>query len=228
MSPDGKTIRPLDERRTVAEAAADRVREAILSGVYVQGQRISDSRLAEELGVSRGSTREALKILQAQGFLVQRANRGTYVWSPSGADIRESCEIRVALETHASRQLAARHSEDDLAVLSDLVSQLDRAAASDDQVAASRLDKEFHESLIRLCGNARLSEVYEREISTMLGFFGVDADAYRPLTEMGRELGPLCDAIAEADADRAAGLIETHVRRSTSIMAAHVESSSRR
>ena len=228
MPRDGKTIRPLEERQTVAEAAAERVREAILSGVYSQGQRVSDSRLAEELGVSRGSTREALKMLQVQGFLVQRPNRGTYVWSPSPADIRESCEVRVAIETHAARLLATDHSEADLAVLADLVEQLELQEEADDQVAASQIDKTFHETLIRLCKNARLVDVYEREVATMLGFFGVDAEAYRPLTEMGRELRPLCDAIAKANAETAADLIEAHVRRSTAIMASHVEARSRR
>lgn len=223
MPTNGKRIRPLEERFTIAEAAAQRVREAILSGVYRQGQRLSDSRLAEELGVSRGSTREALKILQAQGFLVQKAHRGAYVRSPSAGDIRGLCELRVALESHAARLLAARHSEGDLSVLRDLVNQFDRAAAADDQVAASELDKAFHESMCRLCGDARLQEVFEREIATMLGFFGVDAEAYRPLADMGRELKPLSDAIEAGDGEEAARLVEKHVRRSTVITANHVD-----
>lgn len=222
-----RRIRPLEERFSIAEAAAQRVREAILSGVYAQGQRLSDSRIAEELGVSRGSTREALKILQAQGFLVQRAHRGTYVRSPSADDMRGSCEVRIALESHSARLLAAHHTEADVLVLRRLVDQLDEAAAVNDQVNASRLDKAFHENLCQLCGNARLLEVFDREVGTMLGFFGVDAEAYQPLTEMGRELRPLCEAIAAGDAEEAARLVEVHVRRSTELMANHVEERSK-
>ena len=227
MSTDGKTLRPLEGRSTIAEAAAERVREAILSGVYRQGQRISDSHLAEELGVSRGSTREALKLLQAQGFVVQRPNRGTYVWSPSADDIRGLCELRVALESHSARLLAAHHSETDLRTLRRLVDKLDEASAGNDQVAASRLDKAFHEHLCRLCHNARLWEAFDREVLTLLGFFGVDAETYQPLTEMGLELRPLCDAIETGNADEAARLIETHIRRSTAAMASHVEAATR-
>jgi DNA-binding GntR family transcriptional regulator len=223
MLTGAKRIRPLEERSTVAEAAAERVREAILSGVYRKGQRISDSQLAEELGVSRGSTREALKLLQAQGFVIQKPNRGTYVWSPSADDVRNLCEVRVALEAHSARLLAAHHSDEDLAALHHLVDQLDAAAVANDQVAASRSDKAFHEALCRLCGNARLWEVFEREVSTLLGFFGVDAEAYQPLTQMGRELRPLCQAITAGNAEEAARLIETHIRRSTAAMAEHVE-----
>lgn len=224
MSTGGKAIRPLEERFSIAEAAAQRVREAILNGVYSQGQRLSDSRIAEELGVSRGSTREALKILQAQGFVVQKAHRGTYVRSPSADDIRGSCEVRVALESHSARLLAAHQSEADLSILRRLVDQLGEAAAANDQVAASQLDKAFHENLCRLCGDARLQEVFDREVATMLSFFGVDAEAYQPLTEMGRELRPICEAIAAGNSEEAARLIETHVRRSTALMANHVES----
>lgn len=224
MSTGGRAIRPLEERFSIAESAAQRIREAILNGVYSQGQRLSDSRIAEELGVSRGSTREALKILQAEGFVVQKAHRGTYVRSPSADDIRGSCEVRVALESHSARLLAAHQSEADLSILRRLVDQLDEAAAANDQVAASQLDKAFHENLCRLCGDARLQEVFDREVATMLSFFGVDAEAYQPLTQMGRELRPLCEAIAAGNSEGAARLVETHVRRSTALMANHVES----
>ena len=105
-------MRPIDARRSIGEIAAEHIREAILDNVYSRGERLIDSRIAAELGTSRGSIREALKLLQTQGLVVQKAHRGTFVISPSAEDIRDTCELRVALETHAVRLLALRPKVD--------------------------------------------------------------------------------------------------------------------
>jgi DNA-binding GntR family transcriptional regulator len=216
-------MRPLEERRSVVEAAAERIREAILEGVYGQAEKLSDSRIAQELGVSRGSIREALKLLQAQGLVVQKPNRGAYVTAVTAADIREAYELRAALESHAARLLAARHCAADLALLRRLVAEMEAAARNGDQLAVSQLDREFHQSLFALAGNRRLREVFDREILNTVGFFAVDAQAFRPLSDMGREFRALVEAIADADEDAAARLIAAHVRRATDLLAEQIE-----
>jgi len=220
---DEKTMRPLGERRSVAEEAAARMREAILSGVYEQGERLSDSRIAEELGTSRGPIREALKLLQAEGLVVQKPNRGAFVISPSAEDMRDTCELRVALESHAARLLAARRSPEDVAVLRAVADAFDAAVASGDRLAVSQADKDFHERLCLLSGSRRLYDVFVRDVQNVLGFFGLDAEAYQPLSEMGREFRPLLAAIERGDQDLAASLVADHIRRATELLAARME-----
>jgi len=218
-----KTMRPLDNRLSIAEAAADRIREAILRGTYRQGERLSDLHIAEELETSRGPIREALKLLQAQGLVIQKPNRGTFVTRVSADDIRDTCELRVALESYAVRALARQPREADLLALRRLLDKMDRAAAHGDKLRVSQLDRDFHDLLCFLGGGRRLHEVYEREVLNALGFFGVDAQAYQPISDMGIEFWPLLEAIEAGDGDRAARLIEAHVRRACSLLSRGLE-----
>jgi DNA-binding GntR family transcriptional regulator len=218
-------MRPLEQRRSIAEVVAEHIREAILGGVYGQGERLIDARLAEELGISRGSVREGLRLLQAQGFVVQKPHHGTFVFRPSAADVRDTCELRIALETHAVRLLARTRANADLVAFKRLIERMEKAASAGDQLRVSKCDQELHENLTLRSGSGRLHEVYDREILGLLGFFGVDAVAYEPLTEMGREFGPLLQAMEAGDGDAAARLIELHIRRATDLLAHSIEAS---
>lgn len=220
-----RTMRPLDQRRSIGEVAAEHIREAILGGVYSQGQRLIDARLAEELGVSRGSVREALRLLQAQGLVVLKPHHGTFVFSPSAADVRDTCELRVALEMHAVRLLAHAHAKADMVALQNLLDRMEKAASAGHQLRVSECDAEFHDNLTLRSGSVRLHEVYQREIGGLVAFFGVDAEAYEPLSEMGREFPPLLRAIETGAGDDAARLIESHIRRATDLLAEQIEES---
>jgi GntR family transcriptional regulator of gluconate operon len=223
VSPPKKTMRPLDNRLSIAEAAADRIREAIFRGAYRQGERLSDLHIAEELETSRGPIREALKLLQAQGLVIQKPNRGTFVIRVSADDIRDACEIRVALESYAVRVLARQPREADLSALRGLLDSMGRAATDGDKLRVSQLDRDFHDLLCLRGGGRRFHEVYEREVLSTLGFFGVDAQAYQPISDMSIEFWPLLEAIETSNEDRAARLIEEHVRRACSLLSGSLE-----
>lgn len=218
-----KRMRPLDNRLSISEAAAERIREAILRGTYRQGERLSDLHIAEELETSRGPIREALKLLQAQGLVIQKPHRGTFVIRVTADDIRETCGLRVAFESYAARTLARQPRDADLSALRRLLDKMEKAAASGDKLRVSQLDRDFHELLCFLGGGRRLHEVYEREVLSTLGFFGVDAQAYQPISEMGTEFRPLLEAIEVGDEDGAARLIEAHVRRACSLLSTGLE-----
>ena len=69
MSEPSATLRPLEAPRSLAEDAADRIREQILSGGFRQGEHLVEAKLAEQLNISRGPVREAFKLLRAEGLL---------------------------------------------------------------------------------------------------------------------------------------------------------------
>lgn len=225
MTDGQNTMRPLGTRRSIAEVAAERIREAILSGAYAQGERLSDMRIAAELETSRGPIREALKLLQAEGLVVQKQpHRGIFVTSVTADDMRGSCELRVALESHAVRVLAAQPRKADLSALYELVDEMDNAAADGDELRVSQLDWEFHDTLCLLGGGRRLHEVYAREVLNTLGLFGLDRRAYHPISDMGQEFRPLLEAIQTGEEDAAARLIDVHVRRACSLLSDSLQS----
>jgi DNA-binding GntR family transcriptional regulator len=208
----------LDRRVSLGEAVAERIQEAIFSGDLEPGQRLSDLHIAEELGTSRGSVREALRLLQAQGVVEQKPHRGTFVAAVSADGLRKVRELRVALETHAVRMLASRPGDSRLSALRALLAEMEKAAAEGSQLRVSQLDRDFHDLLCRLAGDQLVCEIYEREVLKTLNFFALDAEAYQPISAMGRELGPFLDAIEAGDGDLAAKRIEAHIRHGSDLL----------
>ncbi len=62
-------LRPLEVPRSLAEDAADRIREQILAGGFAQGEHLVEAKIADQLNISRGPVREAFKLLRAEGLL---------------------------------------------------------------------------------------------------------------------------------------------------------------
>ena len=215
------SIAPIDDRASVAQKAADRIREAILKGNLTPGGRLSDAQIAMDLQTSRGPIREALRLLEAEGLVVRRAGHGAFVVEVSPEDMRKRHELRVALECHAVRLLAERRTVEDVSILRDICGKMNRALDADDPLEVSKADKEFHERVCRLTGDHCLYEVLEREVLNLF-IFGFDSQ-YGPDWDMGREFPSLVDAIEAADGESAAKLMQEHLNRANELLPAHVE-----
>lgn len=102
---------PLDTYKPLREVVIENIRDAILSGDFPAGMRLTELQLADEMGVSRTPIREAIRNLEQEGLVVMIPRRGAYVADVSIHDINEVYEIRTALETLAAG-LAAERIED--------------------------------------------------------------------------------------------------------------------
>ncbi len=144
------TLRPLDAPRSLAEDAADRIREQILAGGFAQGEHLVEARIAEQLNVSRGPVREAFKLLRSEGLLLDEPRRGTFVVSLSADDVREIYSLRAAIEGRAAKLLAGRRDPAAIAELRVLLSSMEAAAEVDDVATVYRQDLAFHDAVCRL------------------------------------------------------------------------------
>src|SRR5436309_11384802 len=103
--------------RSLAEAAAQSLREAIIAGKLKPGERLIEQKLASQLGIGQPTIREALKELEYQGFVRKLPNRATYVTDLSTADMQKMFEVRMALETLAVERAARNITEAGLSQL---------------------------------------------------------------------------------------------------------------
>ncbi|HMA34067.1 MAG TPA: GntR family transcriptional regulator [Chloroflexia bacterium] len=123
------------------------------------GDKLSDLRLSEELGVSRTPVREALQRLAQDGIVRAEHRRGFYVAHFSRADVREIYDVRTALEVLAVHLALPQLTDAELdaaqAALDDIWQRLE---AGDPTVHEAFLpvDRAFHELLVRVAGNRRL------------------------------------------------------------------------
>jgi GntR family transcriptional regulator, gluconate operon transcriptional repressor len=219
MSDGSTTLRPLDAPRSLAEDAADRIREQILSGGFGQGEHLVEAKIAEQLNISRGPVREAFKLLRAEGLLTEEPRRGTFVVSFDAQDVRDIYGLRAALEGRAARLLARSREPAALERLRELVDDIDGAVAVGDAVAASRADLAFHEGLCELCGNARIHEVFMRYVPTLRALLRLDEQVLRSLDEISLQHRPFVEAIGSGDEETSARLLAEHAEHAGELIA---------
>jgi DNA-binding GntR family transcriptional regulator len=146
------------ERRTTSAVVADLIRDEIRRGELTPGTRLRQEEVAGRLGVSTTPVREAFQALQAQGLLTLDPHRGVVVFRPTAQDVRESYEIREALETLAISLAVPLLTEDDLRELQAIFDQMKRA--KDDERWID-LNTRFHSRLNAASGRRRLCEMIE-------------------------------------------------------------------
>lgn len=202
----------LDAPRSLASQVASRLREAIIDGEFALGELISEEALATRFGVSRTPVREALNLLQLQGLVVVRPQRGSYVFSPTAEDIAAICEFRCVLEPRAA-EMAWRHDrEGTLAALRSAIDEMESARAAKDPVRYGRADTRLHEAFFEHCGNPYLQAAYSTaatKIATLRTHLSAPADV---LSRSGFEQhSTLLEHFATGDFAAFEGLMRQHV-----------------
>ncbi|PZA05759.1 MULTISPECIES: GntR family transcriptional regulator [unclassified Meiothermus] len=145
--------------RSVREAAYAHLREAILGGRLVPGERISELGLAETLGISRTPVREALQRLAQEGLVELVPAKGARVRVLRPEEVREVYEVRALLEAEAARLAAQHASTDELSYLADLLATLD-GIPRECYLEQMQVDFEFHTRLVEAAHNRTLARIY--------------------------------------------------------------------
>jgi len=167
-------------RISVADQVAGILRQKVLRGEFRPGTSLQEIPLAESLGVSRNTMREAMRILSLEGLLKRSIHRGIAVAQLSLKDVREIYHVRRVLEISAVR--AAKNPAPDLVrELRDALEQYEQAVRASNWVSAVGHDLHFHSLLIRFLGNKRLESFYQKTIGELrMGMVLVDRRHDRP------------------------------------------------
>src|SRR3954464_524924 len=142
------------------DAIKERIVARILDGTYGPGERIVESAVAAEFGVSQAPVREALRDLEAMRFIESQPHKGARVREVTAEELVQIYPVRAALEEGAGREAATRMTEDQFAALSDELAGMRRAAEDDDLHALLVHDTRFHEIIVEASGNQVLLEVW--------------------------------------------------------------------
>lgn len=215
-----------DGRVAVTDEAIDKIKGMIVSGELGPGSRLPREKdLAERLGLSRSSMREAIKALEVIRVLDVRQGDGTYVTSLEPQLLLEAMSfvvdlhdddslleifaVRRMLESHATGLAAQRATDADIAELDAEI----RAVAPDTDVEALvEHDVRFHSTIARLAGNEYLASLLESLTSQT-----VRARVWRGLTQAGAlertlaEHRAILDALADHDIDLATASTQVHI-----------------
>lgn len=188
------------------------LREGIIRGRYPQGSRLTETRLAEELGVSRISLREALPRLAFEGFVCSLPRRSAAVTTWTERSTHDLFDLRLCLEVGAARFAAARVAAS--AEVTPLVEALERSrdlVAAGDPYSIAEGSIAFHETVVELTGNALMSSTMRTLSGRMMWLFYMTSDLDPAVALAGHE--EVLASIASGNERLAEAVAYAHIER---------------
>ena len=197
-----RTITPTVFEQIEAISLTERVitalKSAFFSGALKPGDTIVERTIAREMNVGTPVVREALISLKHDGFVRRVINKGTFVTTFNGDEVRDLYTLRIELETLALQWARPRVTGADLDSLKARVDRLVEAGQRADRREFLECDFEFHRMCWKLSGNPFLSETLERLMAPLFAFVVLASGL--PLTaSMGREHYTLIEALRSVE-----------------------------
>jgi DNA-binding GntR family transcriptional regulator len=203
-------------RTVLREQVKEILLERILRGELAAGDRLVETRIAQELGTSQAPVREALRDLELLRLVESEPFRGARVRAPSDEDLLDVFPVRAVLEELAARE-AARLLDGDVAALQREIDAMRRAAARGDTRAQISRDIAFHRRIVEAARNRMLLQAWAALGIEVPTAFGVYHTYFDPL-ELVEFHVPILEAIRDRDPARAAAEARRHVRRTEKVV----------
>lgn len=201
------------ESKPLREKIADKIRTDIIRGVFRNGERLVEPKLAKNLGISRTPIREALRQLEGEGFIEIVPRRGAIVKELTIKDIDDLYAIKANLEGLAARQATANLTEEQLEILININRKFKDYAEKNPNVSDEYLKDniDFHNIFISASGNIKLVDILDglsknfQRLKSMLV-----ADTGRAVNAV-KEHKKIIDAFISKDPDLAERTVRDHI-----------------
>ncbi|AXI00108.1 GntR family transcriptional regulator [Sporosarcina sp. PTS2304] len=187
--------------RSAQLLAYEMIREQIINGSYPGGMKIIESKLAEEIGVSRTPVREAIRRLEQEGLIKRKK-----VIKPTEKDLRHMFQMRMLIESYAAKMAATYMSEENISKLRRCIHQ----ARNSDSLNIIKANKEFHDLIVEECRNPIMIDTVDKMQSIIYLFSKTVVQHERPL--LIEEHSSICDAIEQRKPDLASELMNDHLK----------------
>jgi len=227
---DGERASPFRNvpRANLWSTAVEQIRDLIDGGRLRPGERLPGEReLCQQLGISRVSLREAIRVLESDGYLAVKPGRGTFVLAPPAAVdadplaawlrehddlVRQLFELRLLVEPGVAALAAERRDPETRAALEAAAADLASAAVAADLPAAIAADAEFHNLLARATGNTVVGELVPRMMQAIGEERRVSLAVPGQLERAVAGHRAILGAVAAGDAATAEAAMRRHLR----------------
>jgi DNA-binding GntR family transcriptional regulator len=207
-SAPGNPLQPIQQLPSLREQVRARLEDLIIQGVFEPGERLVEMELAQRLGVSRGPVREALALLELEGWVDLHSRQGAVVHTPSRQEIDDFFHVRRVIEVEAARLAAENASSEDIARLREILREGEATLTEGDDPFAQGWGPDLHRAIASVARNTVLSD--------MLGQLRKRAAWYLYPLDMERravawqEHREIIEAISRNACDEAADLMSRH------------------
>lgn len=205
-------------REMLSSKIKDRLMQMILEGELQPGDRVVETRIAKDLGVSQSPVREAIRDLASIGFLEVEPYRGARIRQFTREDALDDMDIRGELEAVAARRAATRITPEELTRLRDLVEEMHALGEAGDAHGQATKNTEFHATVVAAAGSPALKrmwgmlEPFARTYFTAMTS-GVD------LVWLGDRHGSIVGALEAGDSELAARVMREHADEARDLLA---------
>jgi DNA-binding GntR family transcriptional regulator len=209
--------------KNAREAAFEKIKEAIIKGYFKPGEKLVEQTLAQEMGVSRTPVREAIRRLEAEGFVVSIPRKGVVVSRADKEEIVQLYSIRAELEGLAARWAIENADEDDIRKLDEAISRMEETAASGDLDGVVQSNALFHDAIAQ----ASKSRILCTLLKTLQD--NIQRFRFQSLHLPGRPEAALAEhkeivaAIKEKKTEEADRLLKEHLQNACAAALAHMK-----
>lgn len=209
-----KSTLALLQSSSLTTVVQQEIERAILVGEYEPGSKLIEATLAEKLGVSRGPVREAFRMLEEAGLVRNEKNRGVFVRDIPIDEAIEIFDLRAVMDELVGRQLASNITPAQTKVLKGLVDAMEKSVKAQDAHGYHLQNLHFHDQLVEMAGNRKLTEIYRKLIKELSLFRRLNlADGWL-MPVSSNEHRQIVKAITSGDADAAGRAMFRHVMQS--------------
>jgi DNA-binding GntR family transcriptional regulator len=200
------------QNRSLRQQVAETLRRAIVHGDAVPGERLLEEELAEQLGMSRGPVREALRQLEQEGLIASFPYRGTVVVEIGSDEILHVLvPIRATIEQFAYGHAFEKLVEADFDEMRGVVESMSAAASAGDLAGVVELDMAFHRVIVERSGQFHSLQVWDLIAPRLRGVFYRMGQHHPSLDAIVDQHRRLLIELRSADWDRASAALRNHI-----------------
>lgn len=201
------------DKQSISQDLVDHIKQMILNGELNMGDRIVETRVAKDLGISQTPVREAIRQLCGEGILIVVPNKGPMVRTFDLKDVYEIYSLRSVTEGMAIRLATFNAADEDIESLKQFYEEM-RRKVDDSSVDTLLSDSlHIHQTIMKLSNHSRLIETYDSiafQISMVNRILGKESTK-RKEVEQHQEL---VEALASRDPEHAEKTMRRHIYRS--------------
>lgn len=208
-------VRPITHAPVLREQVFAALEELIIEGALPPGKPLSESELADQLGVSRNPVREALTLLAHAGFVDLRPRQVAMVHQPTEKEIEDFFQIRGVLEEESARLAARNATPDDVAELEELLEDGRATLSEGDDARTAQANSAFHARVGEIADNSVLDQMLDLMEKRLRWYFARVAQLRGP--DSWDEHAQLVEALAGNDIDEAGAVMRAHNERTANL-----------
>ncbi len=196
------------EKRKISYQVSKYIQNMIINNELKSGERIVETKIAKQLGISQTPVREALRELETMGLVEIKPYLGCFVKSITQKELYQAYHLRSLLESFAVSHVG-NIREPELKMLGDKIKQMEYAQKANDKDLFGVYDVEFHEIIVKSAKNPLLERMWRMASVAQWTALTIET-AHKPIEFFTELHKPICDCLSNGDYQGAQKEIENH------------------